>query len=102
MPSHGCIARNGVLTKAVGRSFLVNEPDTLMRLRRHFLEQLHAVTVQVTQESDTLHVLREVGQHIEKVPDGALSFVLINDWLYECVIWKKQVEITSELCIHSR
>ena len=75
------IARNDVLTKAVGRSFLVDEPDTLMRLLRHFLEQLHAITVQVTEESDALHVLREVDQLLEKAGDGIFSFVLINDWL---------------------
>ena len=86
MPSRGCIARGGVLTKAFGRSFLGDEPDTLMRLRRHFLEQLHAITVQVTEESDTLHVLREVDQRIENAGDGAFSFVLSNDWLHECVI----------------
>ena len=75
---HRFIARNDVLTNAVERSFLVNEPDTLMRLLRHFLEQLHAITVQVTEESDALHVLREVDQHLEKARDSTLSFVLIN------------------------
>ena len=86
MSSRGLIARGGVLTKAFGRNFLVNKLDALMRLRRHFLDQHHAITVQVTEESDALHVLREVDQRIENAGDGAFSFVLSNDWLHECVI----------------
>ena len=54
-----------------------------MRLHRHLLEQLHAIIAQVTQGSDTFHVLREVNQRIEKAGDGTFSFVLINDWLRE-------------------
>ena len=102
MPSRGCSARNGVLTKPVGRTLLTDEFGTRMRLHRHFLEQLHAVTVQVTQESDTLHVLREVVQRIDKAGDGAFSFVLSNDWLHDCVIWKKQVGVTGVISIPLR
>ena len=73
-----------------------------MRLLRHFLKQRHAITVRITEESDTLHVLREVDQRIDKAGDGAFSFVLSNDWLHDCVIWKKQVGVTGVISIPSR